>query len=64
MTVTEIVSDLLKYNMITEEAASVLLEAERKAYNKTSIANPNVTLTAENPEWYSTMVGIDLEKNK
>jgi hypothetical protein len=31
MTVTEIVNDLLKYNMITAEAAVVLLTAESKA---------------------------------
>jgi len=31
MTVTEIVNDLLKYNMITTEAALVLLTAESKA---------------------------------
>jgi hypothetical protein len=31
MTVTEIVNDLLKYKMITSEAANVLLSAEIKA---------------------------------
>jgi hypothetical protein len=31
MTVTEIVKDLLKYKMITEEAATVLLRAEADA---------------------------------
>ena len=50
MTVTEIVQDLLKYNMITAEAAVVLLTAQAEANIK--ISNAKETACAQ--YWYST----------
>ena len=41
MTVTQIVEDLLKYNYITAEAATVLLKAEIEAKKNTLFTHPN-----------------------
>lgn len=69
MTVTEIVNDLLKYEMITSEAALVLLtsEAQAAAFRnqgnqglQTFPYNPPFKVgdrPADNPFWYTTSTG-------
>ena len=71
MTVSEIVNDLLKYNMITLDAATVLLNAELKAKlfdekNKQTdnIFKPYSEVLCDNdgtitsPDYYSTTTSI------
>lgn len=55
MTVTQIVQDLLDYNMITAEAAVVLLKAEADA-------KENKKFNAQ-PFWYSTTTGGSVDCN-
>ena len=69
MTVTEIVNDLLKYEMITSEAALVLLiaEAESTAFRnqrnqglQTFPYNPPFKvgdMPSDRPFWYTTSTG-------
>jgi len=75
MTVTQIVQDLLDYNMITAEAAVVLLKAEADAKENRrfntqpfqpfqTIGVPNTTpLKPGQPFWYSTTTGGSIDCN-
>ena len=75
MTVTEIVQDLLDHNMITAEAAVVLLNAEAEAkvnknFNTTPpqpfqpISVPNITpVEPGHPFWYSSTTGGSMNCN-
>lgn len=49
MTVTDIVNDLLKYNMITTEAALVLLKAEAEALAAKSVQVQPIQTFPYNP---------------
>jgi len=75
MTVTEIVQELLDNNMITAEAAIVLLKAESEAkankkFNTTPlqpfqpIGVPNITpVEPGHPFWYSSTTGGSMDCN-